>query len=62
MIDPASWPRFFVGATVSLAGQPYIFVETVVGLAIDEVVGLAIGRAILTKADVTVGFFRLFLW
>ena len=43
---PASWPRFFD--------------QAVVGLAISGTVGLAIGRAILTKTNIAVGFFRLF--
>ena len=32
------------------------------GLGISETVSLAIGRAVLTRADVAVGFFGLFLW
>ena len=48
MIDLTSQSRFFVGA--------------VVGLAIDRTVGLAIGRAVLIKTNVTIGFFGLFLW
>ena len=47
VIDLASQPRFFVGAAM--------------GLAINRLIGLAIGGAILTKADVVVNFSGLFL-
>ena len=51
MIDLADWPRFFIGAIMSL----------IIGLAIGKMVGLAIDRAILTETDVTIGIFELFL-
>ena len=62
MVDLAGWPRFFVEAVVDPAGRPLFFVRAAVGLALGEVVGLAIGGAVLTGADVTVGFSGLFLW
>ena len=43
---------------VDLAGWPRFFVGAAMGLAI----GLAINGAILTGADVAVGFSELFLW
>ena len=52
MVDPASRPHFcFIGMSV-------------VGLAVGlgGVEGLAIGRAVLTGADVAVGFSELSLW
>ena len=47
VVDLADRPRFFVGATM--------------GLAINEAVGLAIGKAILTGRNIAVGFSRLSL-
>ena len=51
---------------VDLAGQPcFHFIEIfVVGLAVDlgGIESLAIGGAVLTRADVNVGFFGLSLW
>ena len=46
---------------VVLAGQSYFFVRAAVGLAISGVVGLAIGGAVLTGTDVTIGFSGLSL-
>ena len=48
IVDLESWPRFFVKA--------------VVGLGIGRAVDLAIDGAVLMEMDITVGFFRLFLW
>ena len=64
MVHPAGWPRFFVRVVVGLAGRPCFFVGTVMGLAVglSKADSLAIGKAVLTGADVTVGFFGLFLW
>ena len=45
-----------------LASQPRFFVRTAVGLAINGMMGLAIGEAILTGTNVAIGFFGLFLW
>ena len=53
VMDPTSWPRFFVGAAMGLAGQLY-FVGAFVGLAIDG--------AVLTGSKVAVGFSGLSLW
>ena len=47
MVDLAGWSRFFVGATM--------------GLGIDRMVELAIGKVILTGINITVGFSGLFL-
>ena len=47
---------------VDLADRPRFFVEAAVGLAISEVVGLAIDKAILIGTDVAIGFFGLSLW
>ena len=46
-MDLANWPRFFIGA--------------VMGLGISGTVDLAIGGAVLTGMDVTIGFFGLSL-
>ena len=58
MVEPISWPHFFVGAAMSPAGWPRFFVRATVGLAIGlgGVDGLAIGGAIWMGADVAVGF------
>ena len=61
VIDPASWPTFFVKAAVGPAGWPRFFDGAVICLAINKAVGLAIGGAILTGADVAVGFSGLSL-
>ena len=50
VVEPTSRPRFFVGAVVGLA----------VGLSGAD--GLAIGGAVLTEADIAVGFSGLSLW
>ena len=47
---------------MDLADRPRFFVRTVMGLNISRAVGLAIGRAILTGIDITIGFFGLSLW
>ena len=49
---------------MGLAGRPHFFDGAVVGLAVGLVGadGLAIGRAVLTGADVAVGFSGLSLW
>ena len=62
VVDPTSWPRFFIRATVGPASRPRFFVGAIVGLAIGRAVGLATGGAVLTGADVAVSFFGLFLW
>ena len=59
VVDPIGWLCFFVGAAVDSADWPYF--GAVVGLAVGRAVGLAIGGAILTGADVAVGFSRLSL-
>ena len=61
-MDPTSRPRFFVRAAVDPAGWPCL--GAVVGLAVglDEADGLAIGGAILTGVDITIGFSELSLW
>ena len=48
MADLAGWPRFFIGVTM--------------GLDINGVVSLAIGKAILIGTDIIVGFSELSLW
>ena len=48
MVDPAGWPRFFVGAAVGPAGR--------------LCVGLAIGGAVSTGKEVVIGFSGLSLW
>ena len=49
MVDLAGWPCFhFIGIYV-------------VGIGLGEAEGLAIGRAVLTKADIVVGFSGLSL-
>ena len=61
MVDPTGWPRFFVGAAVDSAGRPRY--GAVIGLAVGlgGVDGLAIGGAVSTGSDVTVGFSGLSL-
>ena len=61
VVDPTSWPRFFIGAAVDPAGRPCF--RAVVGLTIGlcGADGLAIDGAILMGADVAVGFSRLSL-
>ena len=54
VVNLTDQPRFFVGSAISPASWPHFFV----GAAI----GLAIGGAISTKADVAVGSSRLCLW
>ena len=61
VVDPAGRPHFFVEAAMDLAGWPRFFVKVPVGLALGGAVNLAIGRAVSTKADVTVGFSGLSL-
>ena len=58
MVDPIGWPRFFV---VDTAGRPRF--GAVVGLAVGlgGADGLAIGGAVLTGADVAIGFSGLSL-
>ena len=48
VVDPTGWPRFFVWATVGLAGWPCV--------------GLAIGGAVSMGREVAVGFSGLSLW
>ena len=62
VVDPTGWPRFFVGAAVDSPGR--LGFRVVVGLAIGQgrADGLAIGGAVLTGREVTVGFSGLFLW
>ena len=64
MINLAGRPRFFVGAAIGSTDWPHFrFIEMpVVGISLGRADGLAIGRAILTEANVTIGFFGLFLW
>ena len=62
VIDPAGRLCFFVGAAVGLASRPYFFVGVTMGLVIGEMVDLAIGGAVLTRADIAIGFSGLFLW
>ena len=59
MVDPIGRPRFFA---MDPASRTYF--GAVVGLAIDlgGVDGLTIGGAVLTGADVAVGFSGLSLW
>ena len=57
-MDLASWPCFFVGAVIGPIGCLSFFVGVIVGLT----AGLAIGRTVLTGANVAVSFFKLFLW
>ena len=47
---------------MDLIDRPRFFVGAAMGLAISGIVSLAIDRAILTGADITVGFFGLSLW
>ena len=61
VVDPAGWPRFFVGAVMGPASWPYFSVGAIVGVAISEAMDLAIDGAILMGIDVTIGFCRLFL-
>ena len=63
MVNPTGWSRFFVGATVGPEGRPRFFIRAVVGLAVslDGADSLPIGGAVLTGADITVGFFGLSL-
>ena len=50
MVDLTSKPRFrFIGMSV-------------MGLGISRAIDLAIGGAVSMRADVAVGFSRLFLW
>ena len=62
VVDPEGRSRFFVGAVMGPVSQPRFFVEAAVRLVIGEAVGLAIGEAVLTEADITIGFFGLSLW
>ena len=53
MVDPTGQPHFyFIG----------IFVVVDLAIVLGEMEGLAIGAAIVTGADVAVGFFGLSLW
>ena len=47
---------------VNLVNRPYFFDGAVMGFVIDGTVGLAIGKAIITRMDVAVNFFGLFFW
>ena len=47
---------------VDLASQPHFFIRAVVNLDISRIIGLAIGRAISTGSDITIGFSKLSLW
>ena len=49
---------------VNLTGRPcFCFIEMfAVGLGIGGVVGLAIDKIVLTRANITVGIFGLSLW
>ena len=62
VVEPTDWLRFFVRAGVGPAGRPRFFVGAIMGLAINRAVGLAIGGAVSTGADVAVGFSGLSLW
>ena len=46
---------------MDLASQPQLFVRAIMGLGIDEMVGLAIGGAILTGTNIAIGFSELSL-
>ena len=58
VVDLASRPRFFVGATVGLLDRPHFSVRAIIGF----IVGLPIGRAVSTEVNVAVGFSGLSLW
>ena len=64
VMDPAGRPWFFDRAVMGLAGRLRFFVGIVMGLAIGlgEVDSQAIGKAVLTEADVAASFFQLSLW
>ena len=49
---------------ISLTSQLYFFAGVIIGLIIklNEVIGLAISRAVLIKTNTIYSFFRLFLW
>ena len=63
VVDLAGRPRFFIEANIGLASLPHFrFIRiSVMGVGLGEADGLAIGGAVLTEADVIVGFSRLFL-
>ena len=63
VVDLTDWPRFFVKAVMGLAPRPrFRFIEMfVLGVSLGGANGLAIGRAILTRANVAVGFYGLSL-
>ena len=47
---------------INLAGQLHFFIRAAIDLDIGRIMGFVIDRAILTKIDITIGFFELFLW
>ena len=63
MVDLAGWPRFLVRATMGLAGWPsFRFIGmSVMSVGLGGADGLVIDEAVLTGADVAVGFFGLSL-
>ena len=62
VVDPISWPRFFVEAAIDPANRPCF--GAVIGLAVSlgGADGLAISGAVLMGSDVAVGLSGLFLW
>ena len=52
---------YLVMVVVDLVDQPYFFDRAAMSLGIGEIVDLVIGGAILTRTNITIGFFRLFL-
>ena len=53
VVDLAGWIHFFIGAAIGPVGQPYF---------LNALEGPAIGRAVLTEREITLGFSGLFLW